>query len=399
MTSPARDIMLWTGHAFNTFRRGGFHVIAEALAQRGDRVLFMSYPRDWPMLLRQGDQSGAALRALLRGLTLPQGEGVIENRAALGMRLPPKLGRIVPPVQRALNRWSQARAMARAQRWMPDPRWVILESTEAVQLWGRLKGAFPRARFAYRPSDPLAARSEAPEVLKEAEGDVVRGADALLLVNDLARTLYEGRGWLRPDDLRVHILPNGVDLEDYLHPQPRPAAYQDLAGPIVTYVGASGPNWDAIFTAAEALPGHRFVVVCPVRPLPVVAERLPGFTNLRYVPGVPPAAVPGFIQHADVVMIPYPDACRTWARGLHAKVYQAMAARRPIVGLNMGLGIDGHGLRLCEDPAGFVAQLREASGTGPVDYALDVRERTWTGMKTRLLAILDELDRPVTDQP
>ena len=268
-----------------------------------------------------------------------------------------------------------------------------------MELWPDLKALYPHVRTVYRPSDPLVARLPEDHPLHAAERQVVQEADVVLLVNQLAAQRYRALGDIGPegDETRVHVLPNGLDLAAYRQILPRPASFGAAgAQRVVAYVGASGPHWEAILAAAEAHPHLLFHVTCPVRPHVAVARRIGALPNLHHQPGVAPQDVPALVQHADVVMVPYPDACRTWTRGLHAKLYQAMAAQRPIVGLNLGTGISEPGIVQCDSVDQFLDEVAVAAqrGSPPHPYAVDLNSLDWSRFRSRMRQAVGVEDVP-----
>jgi sugar transferase (PEP-CTERM/EpsH1 system associated) len=155
---------------------------------------------------------------------------------------------------------------------------------------------------------------------------------SLFVSEDEARLFRERAG---PEAGRVLALSNGVDT-DFFNPHadfPRqPVEPHDLAGPVVTFVGALDykPNVDAaLWFAAEvwplirqAQPPARFFVVGskPVAAVTALAQQ-PGIVVTGRVADVRP-----YVAAAGAVVAPL-----RIARGIQNKVLEAMAMARPVV--------------------------------------------------------------------
>src|SRR5690606_27772905 len=96
---------------------------------------------------------------------------------------------------------------------------------------------------------------------------------------------------------------NGVDLELFSQPQPRPVEYEGLRKRCV-YVGALDFrfDFDAVTRLATFHPELDFFIIGPVAP-----ERVRGLsrhTNLRFLGSRPHSCLPAYLQHADIGLLP-----------------------------------------------------------------------------------------------
>ncbi len=140
-------------------------------------------------------------------------------------------------------------------------------------------------------------------------------------------TLAEAKGRVRP----VVLIPNAVDVDFYRRPQPRPA---DLpGGPVAVYVGTVHTDRIDVglcMATAGAL-GEAGTLVL-VGPHPLSHEDL---DRLRAAGVVllgprPSAEVPGYLQHADVLVVPHVVTPFTLSLD-PIKRYEYAAVGRPVV--------------------------------------------------------------------
>ena len=155
------------------------------------------------------------------------------------------------------------------------------------------------------------------ELLLERSGAVV------VCSPDLART--------RGDRRSVDLIPNGVDVELFRTPQDRPDVLP--AGPVAVYVGTLH-EWrfdvPLLEELAAALPDVQIALVGPNSLGTTDAARLASFPNVHLVGPQPYDLVPGFLQHADVVVIPH--LVNPFTESLDPiKAYECVAAGRPTV--------------------------------------------------------------------
>jgi len=168
----------------------------------------------------------------------------------------------------------------------------------------------------------LPARQEArlradDELLLEHAGAVV------VCSPDLART--------RGDRRAVDLIPNGVDVELFRALQDRPDALP--AGPVAVYVGTlHEERFDVplLVELATARPDLQVALVGPNSLGAAATAGLVSLPNVHLVGPQPYDRVPGFLQHADVVVIPH--LVNPFTESLDPiKAYECVAAGRPTV--------------------------------------------------------------------
>ena len=137
--------------------------------------------------------------------------------------------------------------------------------------------------------------------LRHLEALALSHADEVVVCSS---ALAESRGKVR----RVSLVPNGVDVEHFRHPQPRP---KDLPpGPTAVYVGSlhdARLDVELVGELADALPQLNVVLVGPDT-LGDESHRLLGRRpNVHLLGARPYENVPAYLQHADVLDRPAPD--------------------------------------------------------------------------------------------
>ena len=171
----------------------------------------------------------------------------------------------------------------------------------------------------------------ATRYLPRAEGVIFAGA-----------TNYRRGRWLYPLPRRRALIPNGIDV-DHFSPAVEPAQLRGELGladgvPIMLGVGRMLEE-KGFRTAVEALlywTGTRpYLLLLGDGPdVPVLrqlAQRLGVGEQVRLIPAVSQAALPGYLNAADLFIFP------TWCEeGMPLALLEAMACARPIVASDLG---------------------------------------------------------------
>jgi glycosyltransferase involved in cell wall biosynthesis len=129
----------------------------------------------------------------------------------------------------------------------------------------------------------------------------------------------------------VKLVPNAVDVEHFVRPQERPA---DLPpAPVATYVGSL--HEDRLDVAlldelARVLPDLQIALVGPNSLDTSSDQWLRSIDNVHVLGPRPYAQIPGYLQHADVVIVPH--VVTSFTDSLDPiKAYECLAVGRPTV--------------------------------------------------------------------
>lgn len=258
-----------------------------------------------------------------------------------------------------------------------------------------LVSEFPEALIQYRMTDYMAAFHDYPSNLARLEAKALDKADIISI------TSRQFLGHLNEAQKEKALYaPNGVDIEHFSRPRPRPAAFAEIQTPIVVYIGALrvGFDWDLVRGAMRKLPDVQFVLISPDRP----REDVRSEPNCSYIPGVPYEEVPAYYQHADVTIIPFIDSPLA-APVNPIKMFESLAAGTPVVTSGWAeLDKLGAPVRQAGDPENMAAAFRDAISVGPPppqSYADFLKEYSWEGNLDRLLERIEAVrDRKIAQK-
>jgi glycosyltransferase involved in cell wall biosynthesis len=162
------------------------------------------------------------------------------------------------------------------------------------------------------------------ERLRRLEELALERASAVVVCS---QALASTRGRRRP----VVSVPNGVDAEHFRRPHLRP---EDLpASPVAVYVGTlheSRLDVDLAADLARTIRALTVILVGPDSLGPSARRRLDAEPNIRLLGARAYRDVPGYLQHADVVVVPHRVSAFTDSLD-PIKAYECVAAGRPTV--------------------------------------------------------------------
>jgi glycosyltransferase involved in cell wall biosynthesis len=307
--STATSLVVCSLEEWGTVRRR-IRILVDELVAHDPllKVLYVAPALDIPHALHQGRVAG------LRG---PRMETVHPRVHVLRPRkwLPRFVG---PAADRSLGRQV---AEAVETLGLPDP--LIWVNDASYARFG-LSTGWPTV---YDVTDdwllaPLSPRQAAR--LREDDELLLEHSDAVVVCSpDLART----RGTHRD----VEMIPNGVDVNLFRTPQARPAELPP--GPVAVYVGTLHEeriDVPLLVALAEAQPSLQIALVGPDHLGPETSARLAGLPSIHLIGAQPYGRIPGFLQHADIVVIPH--LVNPFTESLDPiKAYECLAAGRPTV--------------------------------------------------------------------
>ncbi len=205
--------------------------------------------------------------------------------------------------------------------------------------------------------------------------------------------LERAKGAVRP----VRLVPNAVDVDRFRAPTVRPGDLPE--GPTAVYVGTLHEDRldvDLVARTGAALAAVGAGTLVLVGPDALSASNS---ARLRAQPGVrvlgprANAAVPAYLQHADVLVVPH--VVDDFTDSLDPiKLYEYRAVGRPVVSTPVaGFRSVGGGGLLLRDGEGFVDAIRTALvGVRVASVVVDVPD--WTSRVEALGAVLADVERP-----
>lgn len=375
------DLVVMSLEAWDAVWRRNQYLVAELLrADRSLRVLFVEPAAD-PLhtLSRRAVPRGG--RGLRPGPSLP---GIPDGR--LWLFQPTKvLPRRVDPradrrLARATTRAARRLGMARPVLWINDPSAATLLASTG---WPSL----------YDVTDDWLAADRNPEehrrLVEDEELLLSRCAEVVVCSPGLERTKGARRD--------VTLVTNGVDVERYRTPQPRP---DDLpAGRVALYVGTVHPDrFDLpllLRTARAAAGAGTVVLVGPV--VDVAQESLEALDEAGVVVlGARPwSDVPAYLQHADVLLVPHVvDAFTDSLDPIKAYEYRAVGRRvvsTPVAGFR---DVEDDRVVVAEGST-FAHAVRDALGLPAPPAGTSVAVPTWRGQAALMADVVDRTARHV----
>jgi glycosyltransferase involved in cell wall biosynthesis len=157
----------------------------------------------------------------------------------------------------------------------------------------------------------------------------------------------------------VSLVPNGVDVDHLRAPQIRPADLPD--SPVAIYVGSlhdSRLDVALVRQVANALPDVTFTFVGPDSLSRSARETLTHVPNVRLLGPRPYSMVPGYLQHANVVVVPHVVSPFTDSLD-PIKAYECLAIDTPTVATPVAGFREHADLLDVVEPSAFASRLVE----------------------------------------
>jgi glycosyltransferase involved in cell wall biosynthesis len=387
---------IWcTPHAYRSTARLGAHHLSARLAARGWDVLFLSNPvSPFHVLNWRSHDIRLRLSQAMRGLEC-EGCGL---RTLLPITLLPLAGRLGARSRWVLDRWpaftlpSLARTLRRAGFLEPDL--MVIDGPIGAPL---IEILAPR-RSALRLLDRLAGfASTTPAMLSAME----RAAGRVDLVTYSAEDLADDAAALKPR--RSLHLANGADVAHFAGPRARPACYAAIPEPRAVYVGTMAEwfDFELVALAAQRRPRISFVLIGPSE---LARRRLPQLPNLHVIGSRPWDALPGYLQHASIGLIPFDIRNhRDLVRGVNPlKLYEYAACGLPVVSVDWPeLRRLSAPIALADGPEDFIEALDRMLDSPPPPNVLKAfaAQHDWGAALDRLLASLGLADQGLVSLP
>ncbi|MEW6255899.1 MAG: glycosyltransferase [Pseudomonadota bacterium] len=186
---------------------------------------------------------------------------------------------------------------------------------------------------------------------------------------------------------KTHLLPHGADLDLFSSPAPRAADLPD--GQVAGFYGSISDWLDVamLATAALDLPDWHFVFVGPVR---TDVSRLAALPNVTFLGPRPHAALPSYVQHWSVSLIPFRDTPQIRACN-PLKLREYLASGTPVAATRFPALAPYEGLVAAIAPGAALSPAIRAAATAstPAQRRAAVAEEGWD----RRAAAVEELLR------
>ena len=155
----------------------------------------------------------------------------------------------------------------------------------------------------------------------------------------------------------VAVIPNGVDVEHFREPQPRPV---DLPRqPTAVYVGSihdARLDIDLVVDLAQSTPELQLVFVGESSLLGASLARLRELPNVHLLGPRAYESVPAYLQHADVIIVPH--RVTPFTESLDPiKAYECLAVTTPTVATPVAGFREHSGEFVIADPGEFVGRV------------------------------------------
>jgi glycosyltransferase involved in cell wall biosynthesis len=377
---------LWQGH----------QQIMAAFADSGSRVLFVENsgvrapgPRDVPRLGRRlrhwwhgdgprGLREVAPRLSVLSPLLRPFPYSSLALRVNLAL------------LHSAIGRWVDRGAVSAPLFWTFLPTPLALETMRRLH---------PRLSI-YYCIDDLASSSPGARRIASSEERMFKEADLVFVTS---RALHERASRYSE---RVHAFPFGVDFAAFDRVRTTeietPSGLRDLAYPIVGYVGGihQWVDQNLLVGIAERLPRFTFVFVGPVQ---CDVSALSRCANIRLLGSRAHEAVPRYLRHFDVGIIPY-RRCPYTDHVYPTKLNEYLAMGLPVVATEIPelrvMAAEHPGLlALATTPGDFAEAVQEALTTdSPAARQQRVevaRQNSWPARISQMREVIaDALGKP-----
>lgn len=227
----------------------------------------------------------------------------------------------------------------------------------------------------YDCMDELSGFRFAPSELGRLEVELMQAADVVFTGG---HSLYEAKRHLHGN---IHPFPSSVDVSHFGQARselPCPADQAGLKGPRLGYVGVIDErlDLDIIDRLAEARPDWAIVMVGPV--VKISETDLPRRPNLHYIGSRSYEALPAYLAHWDVALMPF--ALNEATRFISpTKTPEYLAAGRPVVSTGVTDVVRQYGalnaVKIAQDAEDFIVQCEAAltlAREGPAQWRAPV---------------------------
>lgn len=368
------DLVVVSLERWDEVWRRNQHLVAGLLDRDPElRVLFVEPPADPTHDLRSGRRPRLGRGTSPIATTAPGRLWRLQPVKWLPRRLDRGAdGRLARQIMRA----AAALGMSRPLLWINDPGLAGLAEASG---WPTL----------YDITDDWLAADRPPGELARAAANETRLFELAREVVVCSPELVRRKSPARP----VVLIPNAVDAAAYRRPVPRPADLHD--GPVALYLGTVHPDRvDATLceATARALDGRGALVLVGPNLLPADDATRLEQAGARLLGPRPREQVIGYLQHADVLVVPH--VVTPFTDSLDPiKLYEYQAVGRPVVSTPVA------GFRDADDPRITIADgdafVREVVAAVPARSAFpagaDGAVADWSERVVAMGAVLERM--------
>ena len=387
-----KKITFITYHNWITKRHGGLHQFAEYTCKQGIETVFFSFSRPYYIVFKKEERLNYNVFKLLnKGCSYDVGSHSLINVTWPTLALPGFLRKFVSS---CINKWLMCHSLSSfkkfTDKWLKNTDCFVFESCDAVLLLDLVKKHYPKAQIVYRPSDPIVDFGNEAYMV-QAEKKLIAVSDKVLLVNDESRELYKEKFPEVYHENKFYVVSNGVSVSAYLRTYDCPEELKNKKSAL--YIGAFSVDWDLVVIAAQQLSDIDFIIITPNKPPHKFTEAIKNISNILYIPGIPSDQVPQWITNANLIIQPFPENIRYYAKkslGLTAQNYKAMAAKKPIVTFKTPRKLSKYGLITTDSYQDFINAVSKNITRKEVKYDIDIQARNWDKLCSLFMKILKQ---------
>jgi teichuronic acid biosynthesis glycosyltransferase TuaH len=321
--SATRNYVVYAPTSWESHRQP-LHNFADGLAER-HRVLYVDPPMSPLTPIRYG----------LQPSTWPRLRTVARRRARACGRLhvfsPLALAPVEHPRARRLSRPLLRSQVARAVAQVGMSRPIVIAARGMPELAGAAGESLRVGMFVDHPSAGASLMGRSVADLEAAAAAIHASSDLLCTTSLSLVPLFAERGW------QSEAVPAGfpADLADAFDRAAPPPEYAWLPRPLLGYTGSIDDrlDYEMILALADRFAHGSLVFVGGVSPrLPAHArEALAARANIHLLGLRPRTALPAYVRHLDVALLPYEDTLFTRYQS-PMKMWEYLYAGPPIVG-------------------------------------------------------------------
>jgi glycosyltransferase involved in cell wall biosynthesis len=329
---------------------GSRQQIAQCLARRGHRVLYVEVPRALHSLISDPEGTHRAMRRMGRTRSASSGLQVFTPPPVLPVYYQPATNAVN---QRLLRRYVQG-ALNRL-RWQAEVLWTYWPNT------AYLIGKLGERMAVYHCIDDFAAAGYPLTTRRAIAAMEAEQCRKVQLIFARTPSLADARSVLNP---RTHLLPGGVDTDlfDLERVKEVPASMQALPRPRVGFIGTIDDRIDVgmLVQCARGLPAVSFVLLGPIKRHRVQVSALRREPNVHLLPACPHDSVPAAVAALDICLIPY--RINTYTQALSpVKLYEYLAMGRPVVATDLPyLQREAELVRIARSGEEFLREVQQA---------------------------------------